>query len=96
VITRFALVLYYLDRSGIKQVFGPYDTRAAAEHAQEQLEAMPAIDGGLWDVVPCTDLGHPVPAPSPITFPVSPHTAPFTPTPRWPDRITCTNSAGAE
>lgn len=71
-ITRFALVLSAPDRSAVVQSFGPYDTRAAAEHARTVLEAMPAIGPGVWDVVPCTDLGHPVPAPitpySPITI----------------------------
>lgn len=60
-ITRYALVLSYVDRSGVVQAIGPYDTEAEAAAARADLEAMPVlgIAGCLWEIVPCVDFGQP-------------------------------------
>jgi hypothetical protein len=58
-ISRFALVVSYADRSGIIQAFGPYVSTEAAEASRDALQdAMPALalTGGLWEVVPMTEL----------------------------------------
>lgn len=49
----YALVLSYSDRSGVIQVFGPYETTEAASAAEEALIQIPAIQAGLWEIVPC-------------------------------------------
>lgn len=62
-ITRYAIVLSYVDRSGVVQVVGPYDTEAEALAARPALEAVPVLGmaGCLWEVVPCTDFGAATP-----------------------------------
>lgn len=51
--TQYIALLSYWDRSGIIQAFGPYDTEAAAEAARDQLQQLPAIQGGRWEIIPC-------------------------------------------
>lgn len=53
--TRYIALLSYCDRSGVIQAFGPYDTEGAAEAARDELQALPAIQGGIWEILPCVD-----------------------------------------
>lgn len=49
----YTLVLSHHDRSGIIQTFGPYEDIEAADAAQAALIQIPAIQAGLWEIVPC-------------------------------------------
>jgi hypothetical protein len=51
---QYVAVLFYYDRSGVLQVFGPYPTEGQAAEAVETLETWPAIESGIWEVHPCT------------------------------------------
>lgn len=57
-ITSFIALLSYSDGSAAIQAFGPYDTESAAEAARDELKALPAIQSGRWDILPCTQT-HP-------------------------------------
>ncbi|MEV7814282.1 hypothetical protein AB0P05_26690 [Streptomyces flaveolus] len=60
-ISRYALVVSHYDRSGIIQAFGPYDSPKQAEASRDAIQSgMPllSIAGGMWEVVPMTDLGE--------------------------------------
>lgn len=51
--TQYIALLSYYDGSGAIQAFGPYDTEAAAETARDQLQRLPAIQDGRWEIIPC-------------------------------------------
>jgi hypothetical protein len=56
--TRYVLLLWHLDRSGIQQAFGPYDSEAEAERARDGLKTWPALNAATnadcWTIQPCT------------------------------------------
>jgi hypothetical protein len=93
-ITRFVVVLSESDRSGVRQAFGPYDTEEQAKATLKVLETWPALSSGLWDIVPCADLGPGGTPPAPITPPTMPYTPMYPTMPVYPTApyITCTTA----
>ncbi|MCW7941676.1 hypothetical protein AAW14_06435 [Streptomyces hygroscopicus] len=83
--SRYVLLLWHLDRSGVQQVFGPYDTEAEAERARDDLKTWPALNGGHWSIEPCTSTA----APAQIVLPTAPETHPCWPRPWWQNPVSC-------